>query len=38
MRCPYCVSEIDDQALACPCCAHDLYLFKSLLEKIGQLE
>ena len=38
MRCPYCVSEIDDQALACPRCARDLYLFKPLLEKIGQLE
>jgi len=38
MRCPYCVSEIDDAALACPRCARDLYLFKPLLEKIGQLE
>jgi len=38
MRCPYCVSEIDDQALACPRCAHDLYLFKPLLEKLTQLE
>ena len=38
MRCPYCVSEIDDKALACPRCARDLYLFKPLLEKIGQLE
>lgn len=38
MRCPYCVSEIDDQALACPRCARDLYLFKPLLEKISQLE
>jgi hypothetical protein len=38
MRCPYCVSEIDDQALACPRCARDLYLFKPLLEKIEQLE
>ena len=38
MRCPYCVSEIDNSALACPRCARDLYLFKPLLEKIGQLE
>jgi hypothetical protein len=38
MRCPYCVSEIDDQALACPHCARDLYLFKPLLAKIAQLE
>lgn len=38
MQCPYCVSKIDDAALACPHCAHDLYLYKPLLEKIGQLE
>ena len=38
MRCPYCVSEIADEALACPRCARDLYLFKPLLEKIEQLE
>lgn len=38
MRCPYCVSEIADEALACPRCAHDLYLFKPLLAKIEQLE
>lgn len=38
MRCPYCISEIDDVALACPHCARDLYLFKPLLEKINQLE
>ena len=38
MRCPYCISEIDDLALACPHCARDLYLFKPLLEKINQLE
>jgi len=38
MRCPYCVSEIADEALACPRCARDLYLFKPLLAKIEQLE
>ncbi len=38
MRCPYCTSEIDDAALACPHCARDLYLFKPLLEKISRLE
>jgi hypothetical protein len=38
MRCPYCISEIDDAALACPHCARDLYLFKPLLEKINRLE
>ncbi|HEY5636576.1 MAG TPA: hypothetical protein VIS77_06700 [Burkholderiales bacterium] len=38
MRCPYCVSDIDDAALACPRCTRDLYLFKPLLERIGALE
>lgn len=38
MRCPYCTSEISDQALACPHCAHDLYLFKPLLQQIATLE
>lgn len=38
MRCPYCVSEVDDAALACPRCTRDLYLFRPLLEKLGQLE
>ena len=38
MRCPYCVSEIADEALACPRCARDLYLFKPLLAKIELLE
>ena len=38
MRCPYCVSEIPDEALVCSRCARDLYLFKPLLEKLTQLE
>jgi hypothetical protein len=38
MRCPYCVSEIADEALACPHCAHDIYLFRPLQEKIARLE
>lgn len=38
MRCPYCVSEIDDAALACPHCTRDLYLFKPLLQRIAELE
>lgn len=38
MHCPYCISEIDAAALACPRCARDLYLFKPLLEKLSQLE
>ena len=38
MKCPYCTSDISDEALACPHCAHDIYLFKPLLEKIESLE
>lgn len=38
MKCPYCLSEVSDQALACPHCTRDLYLIKPLLEKIEDLE
>lgn len=38
MLCPYCVSEISSEALACPHCTRDLYLFKPLLARIGELE
>lgn len=38
MKCPYCTSEISDDALACPHCTRDLYLFKPLLARIEALE
>jgi hypothetical protein len=38
VRCPYCTTEIDDAALACPHCTRDLYLFKPLLQRITDLE
>ena len=38
MRCPYCVAQIADEALACPQCRRDLFLLKPLLEKIERLE
>lgn len=38
MKCPYCLSDIDDEALVCKVCTRDLYLFKPLLEKVAKLE
>ncbi|MFZ9297112.1 MAG: hypothetical protein ACO24Y_02175 [Hylemonella sp.] len=38
MRCPYCQSDIDDEALVCKICKRDIYLFKPLLAKIAALE
>lgn len=38
MKCPYCVSELNEQALVCPHCTRDLYLIKPLLERIEALE
>ena len=38
MHCPYCISDIPDQALACPNCARDLYLFRPLLQGLAALE
>jgi len=38
MQCPYCISSVDEAALACPHCARDLHLVKHLLERIEDLE
>lgn len=38
MQCPYCISSVDEDALACPYCARDLHLVKHLLERIETLE
>lgn len=38
MQCPYCVSSVADDALACPFCTRDLHLVKHLLERVETLE
>lgn len=38
MRCPYCTTDIADEALVCPGCSRELYLVKQLLGQIADLE
>jgi hypothetical protein len=38
VHCPYCVSDINDEAVVCPVCRRDIYLFKPLLARIDALE
>lgn len=38
MKCPYCLSEIADEVLACPHCTKDLYLFKPMMQRVVDLE
>lgn len=38
MKCPYCLSEVADAALACPHCTKDLYLFKPMMQRVAELE
>lgn len=38
MKCPYCLSAVEAEALVCKVCARDLYLFKPMLEKLASLE
>ena len=38
MNCPYCLSEVSEEAVVCKTCSRDLYLFKPLLAKITELE
>lgn len=38
MKCPYCLSEVDDNASVCKICTKDLYLLAPLVKKIESLE
>ena len=38
MKCPYCLSEIEEEAHVCKVCTRDLYLFKPMMAKIAALE
>lgn len=38
MNCPYCLSEVSEEAVVCKTCSRDLYLFKPLIAKIADLE
>lgn len=38
MECPFCKSEMHAEASVCPTCRRDIYLFRPLLSRIGDLE
>jgi hypothetical protein len=38
MNCPYCLSEVSEEAHVCKACCRDLYLFKPMMAKIASLE
>jgi len=38
MKCPYCLSEIDQEAVVCKVCTRDVYLFKAMMAKVDDLE
>ena len=38
MKCPYCLSDVDAEAVACKYCTKDLYLFQPLMKKVADLE
>ena len=38
MNCPYCLSEVVEEASVCKVCTRDLYLFKPMMAKVAELE
>ena len=38
MNCPYCLSEVAEEAYVCKTCSRDLYLFKPMMAKVADLE
>ena len=38
MNCPYCLSEIEEEAVVCKICTKDVYLFKPMMAKVADLE
>jgi hypothetical protein len=38
MNCPYCLSEVSEEAHVCKTCSRDLYLFKPMMAKVAELE
>lgn len=38
MHCPYCLSEVAEEATVCKVCTRDLYLFKPMMVKVAELE
>ena len=38
MNCPYCLSEISEDAVVCKICTKDVYLFKPMMAKVADLE
>ena len=38
MNCPYCLSEVSEEASVCKVCTRDLYLFKPMMAKVAELE
>ena len=38
MNCPYCLSEVSEEAYVCKACTRELYLLKPMMAKVADLE